>query len=133
MYTYLSLSLYIYIYICMCIYIYIYIYIHMYVCIYIYIYIYIRYDLLVAFGPQLLLDMWLPRSIGCSRGCGMSSCNHACESILAWTCWRGLSRRGLFRHGFVRRGFLGCGFVRRGFWCGFVFHHETAKPLRTYA
>ena len=53
------------------------------------------YDYLVVFGPQLLLNMWLPRSIGCSRGCGMSSCNHACEPLLAWICWRGFSRCGL--------------------------------------
>ena len=70
------------------------------------------YELLVVvFGPQLLLDMWLPRSIGCSRGCGTSSCNHACESLLAWTF--GVDCLGVDLLGvdfFVRRGFLGVDF-----------------------
>ena len=105
--TYLPTYIHIYIYVC--------IHICMYVCIYIYTYIYIYiyihlallgwqnafYEMLLVFGPQLLLDMWLPRSIGCSRGCGMSSCNHACESLLAWICWCGFVRRGLFRRGIL--------------------------------
>ena len=37
----------------------------------------------------------------------MSSGNHACESLLAWICWCGFVRRGLFRSGFIRCGFLG--------------------------
>ena len=59
------------------------------------------YELLVVFGPQFLLDMWLPRSIGCSRGCAMSSCNHACESLLAWMSWCGFFRRVFFRRGLL--------------------------------
>ena len=99
----------------MCIYIYIYVERERERDIYVYIYIYTHihaymlallggaeclYELLVVFGPQLLLDMWLQRSIGCSRGCGMSFCNHACESLLAWI-WCGFVRRGLVRRGFL--------------------------------
>ena len=82
------------------------------------------YDLLVVFGPQLLLDMWLPRSIGCSRGCGMSSCNHACESLLAWICWCGLLRRGFVRCGFV----LGVDFLAWNFWVWISVFLSTTKP-----
>ena len=114
-YIHMSMCIYIYIHIHINVYIYIYcimlatlcVVLYMYVCMYTYIYIYIHicggaeclYDFLVVFGPQLFLDMWLPRFIGCSRGCGMSSCNHACESLLAWICWCGFVRRGLLRRG----------------------------------
>ena len=38
-------------------------------------------EYLMFFCVQLLLDMRFPRPIGCSRGCGMSSCSHAGEAI----------------------------------------------------
>ena len=124
-----------------CTYIHIYIYIYSCVCIYIYIYTHMfgfaggaecLYELLVVFGPQLLLDMWLPRSIGCSRGCGMSSCNHACESLLAWIFWCGFLRRGFFRREFWPKHFLDVNCLGMHFGVDFFPHHETAKPLRTF-
>ena len=115
-----------------------YIYIYIYTCVYIYIYIYIYthvytyigfaggaeclYDFWVVFGPQLLLDMWLPRSIGCSRGCGMSThANHFLRGFVG-VDFLGVDLLGV---DFVRRGCLGVEFLGVDFGMDFV---STTNP-----